>query len=183
MHQLMAGGRLRRGPSNSSGSRCARTRARPLTYIESDPCPSPAPPSESTEWSSRSAKLLLPVSRRCAQAHRLHAIVDDVEADVVRTAHLLRRDGRDAGIAPQLSSRLRASFAARSCRRSRLNCFVKRRCWVAVHYWDWFAVSNGRSGDRGRRQGLPSTFLTQVARSPRSSRCGRARGSTSTPFG
>ncbi len=100
-----------------------------------------------------------------AQAHRLHAIVDDVDADVAETAHLLRRMDEMLGIAPQLSLEAQGELRGQKLQEVAVELLrQKKGAGVAVHYRDWFALMVDAGIEVAGKDPL-STFLTQVARS------------------
>jgi hypothetical protein len=101
-----------------------------------------------------------------AQAARLHALTEKVDADVIETTALLRRIDEMLGTAPQLS--LEAEGALRGQRLQEIAVDLLRQtkgAGVAVHYRDWFELL-AEAGLHVAGKDPLATFLTQIARSP-----------------
>jgi hypothetical protein len=101
-----------------------------------------------------------------AQSERLHALVDEVDADVAETARLLRRMDEMLGIASQLSLEAQGELRGQKLQEVAVELLrQKKGAGVAVHYREWFALLVEAGLEVAGKDPL-STFLTQVARSP-----------------
>jgi hypothetical protein len=100
------------------------------------------------------------------QSVRLHALVDEVDADVVETARMLRRMDEMLGIAPQLSLDAHGELRGQKLQEIAVEILrQKKGAGVAVHYREWFEMLIQAGMEIAGRDPL-STFLTQVGRAP-----------------
>jgi hypothetical protein len=101
-----------------------------------------------------------------AQSERLHRVVEQVDADVEKTAHLLRRIEEVLGIAPQLSLEAQGELRGQKLREIAVE-FLRDSKGVGaeVHYKEWYALLLDAGLRVGGRDPL-ATFLTQIARAP-----------------
>jgi hypothetical protein len=101
------------------------------------------------------------------QAERLHALVDQVDADVEHAARMLRRMDEMLGLAPQLSiDSLDGEIRGQHLREIAVALLrQKRQVGDEVHYRDWYALLLD-AGVRVAGKDPLATFLTQIARAP-----------------
>jgi hypothetical protein len=98
------------------------------------------------------------------QSRRLHALVDQVDADASETARLLRQMDEMLGIAPQLSLEAHGELRGRKLQEIAVELLrQKRGAGAEVHYRDWYELLVGAGLVVGGKDPL-ATFLTQIGR-------------------
>jgi len=100
------------------------------------------------------------------QSVRLHALVEELDADVAETARMLRRMDEMLGIAPQLSLEANGELRGQKLQEIAVEMLRRKRGpGVAVHYREWFEFLL-EAGLEVAGQDPLNTFLSQVARAP-----------------
>jgi hypothetical protein len=100
------------------------------------------------------------------QSHRLHELVEQVDADTAETARLLRQMDEMLGIAPQLSLDAHGELRGQKLQEIAVELLrQKKGTGVEVHYREWFELLLGE-GIRVAGKNPLSSFLTQVSRAP-----------------
>jgi hypothetical protein len=101
------------------------------------------------------------------QSDSLHAIVEQVDDDLVSAERLLRRMDEVLGLAPQLALDAIAGELRGQRLREVAVAVLRQRCGagVEIHYTDWFDLV-AREGIRVGGKNPAATFLTQIAKAP-----------------
>jgi hypothetical protein len=125
---------------------------------------------------SEGARQVIEVEREAAaaraadlrrQSESLHALVDQVDAELVSAERLLRRMDEMLGLAPQLAiDDLGDELRGQRLREVAVEVLRDRRAVGSViHYTEWFDLLM-REGVRVGGKNPAATFLTQITKAP-----------------